>query len=142
MIKIIDGKSYNTKTAEKLYHWENEFGYGDNHFMSEELYRKKSGEFFLICEGGSSTEYGYGYEMGTYVHPLSFEDAQKWAEKRLPGYEYVEIFGEPSEDDGYITTGLTLPEAVMAKAQEVSTAAGIKFSEYLEKLIMADTQST
>ena len=55
-------------------------------------------------------------------------------------YKYVEIFGEPSEDDGSITAGLVLPEAVMVKAQEASAAAGIHFSEYLEKLIMADTQ--
>lgn len=140
MIKIIDGKSYNTKTAEKLYHWENEFGYGDNHFMSEELYRKKSGEFFLVCEGGSATKYGHGYEMGLRVYPMTFEEAQRWAEKRLPGYEYVAIFGEPSENNGYITTGLVLSEAVMVKAQGASAAAGIHFSEYLEKLIMADTQ--
>lgn len=141
MIKIIDGKSYNTETAEKLAHWENEYGYGDNHFMSEELFRKRSGEFFLVCEGGSSTKYGNGHEMGTYIYPLSIEDAQEWVAKNRSGYEYVEIFGEPSEDNGYITTGLTLPEAVMVKAQEAATAAGIPFPEYLEKLITADTQS-
>ena len=141
MIKIINGKSYNTESAEKLAHWENEYGYGDYHFMSEELYRKKSGEFFLVCEGGSSTKYANGHEMGLYVYPMSFEEAQKWVAEHRPGCEYVEIFGEPSEDDGYITTGLTLSETVMAKAQEASTAAGVQFSEYLEKLIMADTQS-
>lgn len=138
MIKIVNGKSYNTETAEKLAHWENEYGYGDNHFMSEELYRKKSGEFFLVCEGGSYTRYGHGYEMGLHVYPMSFEEAQKWVADHQPGYEYVKIFGEPAEDDGYVTTGLTLPEALMAKAQEASAAAGIQFSEYLEKLIMAD----
>lgn len=141
MIKIIAGKSYNTKTAEKLEHWENEFGYGDNHFMSEELYRKKSGEFFLVCEGGSYTKYGCGYGMGLYVYPMTFEEAQKWAAAHCSGYEYVEIFGEPSEDGGYITTGLTLPEVVLAKAQEASAAAGIEFSEYVENLITASTQS-
>lgn len=141
MIKIIDGKSYNTETAEKLAHWENEFGYGDYHFMSEELYRKKSGEFFLVCEGGSSTKYGNGYEMGTYVYPVTFEEAQKWAAEHCPGYEYVDIFGAPSESDGYITTGLRLPEAVMAKAKEASATAGIQFSEYLERLITADCLS-
>lgn len=141
MIKIINGKSYNTQTAEKLAHWENEYGYGDNHFMSEELYRKKSGEFFLVCEGGGYTKYGHGYEMGLRVYPMTFEEAQRWVAEHRPGYEYVDIFGEPSEDGGYITTGLTLPEAVMEKAKKMSAAAGIQFSEYLEKLIMADIQS-
>lgn len=141
MIKIVSGKSYNTETAKKLGRWENEWGYGDCHFMIEELYRKKSGEFFLVCEGGSSTKYANGYEPGTYVYPVSFEEAQKWAEEHLPGYEYVDIFGEPAEGDGYITTGLTLSEAVMAKAQEASAAADVQFSAYIEKLIMADVQS-
>lgn len=58
-----------------------------------------------------------------------------------PGYKYVKIFGEPSENDGYITAGLILTEAVLAKAQEAANTAGNQFSEYVEKLIVADSQS-
>lgn len=44
-----------------------------------------------------------------------------------PGYKYVKIFGEPSENDGYITAGLILPEAVLVRAQEAVNTAGNQF---------------
>jgi len=56
MKKIINGKKYDTETATKL--GEDCRGYrGDIDFWSEELYRKKTGEFFLYGEGGARSQY-------------------------------------------------------------------------------------
>ena len=53
MKKIINHKMYNTETAERLASSSNGYGYDDFRYMEEQLYRKKTGEFFLYGEGGA-----------------------------------------------------------------------------------------
>ena len=47
MKKIINGKKYDTETAEYVDRWSNDLCHSDVHWCSEELYRKKTSEFFL-----------------------------------------------------------------------------------------------
>ena len=42
MKKIINGKLYNTETAEKIDSWENMNDYRNFHYFSETLYRKRT----------------------------------------------------------------------------------------------------
>ena len=87
MKKIIDGKKYDTETAECIGGWENEYnGLDDRYFCAEELYRKKTGEFFI---------YSWGQEP--YIMPYTLDEAKKWAEEHLTGEKYEEIFGEVEE---------------------------------------------
>ena len=53
MRKNIDRKMYDTETAELLASSSNGYGHGDFRYMEEQLYRKKTGEFFLYGEGGA-----------------------------------------------------------------------------------------
>ena len=57
MKKIINGKKYDTDTAQELASWDNGGGWRDFHHCEETLYRKKTGEFFLFGEGGPMTKY-------------------------------------------------------------------------------------
>jgi hypothetical protein len=51
MKKIINGKMYNTETAEEIGSWENT-PYKSNYiYFKEYLYRKRTGEFFLYGSG-------------------------------------------------------------------------------------------
>ena len=84
MKKIINGKLYDTETAKKLGDWDNGLCTSDFNYVCETLYKKRTGEFFLLGEGGAATNYSerigsndwcYGYA----IMPMSFDEAQKWA---------------------------------------------------------------
>lgn len=67
MKKVINGKMYNTETAERLADWDN--GRWDSlDACSEILYRKCNGELFLHGDGGCRSPYpmfiGDGLEVG------------------------------------------------------------------------------
>lgn len=102
MRKIINGKMYNTETAVKCGEWWNGLGMRDFRSCTETLYQKKTGEYFLLGEGGPMTEYArqisYNSCEGSWkVIPLTEEEARAWAEDKLSIDEYIELFGEPEE---------------------------------------------
>lgn len=83
MKKIIDGKTYNTETAKKIAEWDNGLSYNDFDYRSEELYRKRTGEYFLYGSGGARTEWGTVMDDGwlaggSNIVPLTQEEAQDW----------------------------------------------------------------
>ena len=100
MKKILNGKMYNTETAKRIanrsYSNPRDFNY-----VSETLYRKKTGEFFLYGEGGAMTTYSIrtenGWSGGDEFIPLSEGKARKWMETYCDADEYIEVFGEPEE---------------------------------------------
>lgn len=73
----------------------------DFSFWEEELYKKKTGEFFLHGTGGPMSKYREyicgAYTEGEKITPLTEDEARQWAEHRLDGFEYEEIFGEVEE---------------------------------------------
>lgn len=100
MKKIIDGKTYNTETAECL----GEYSYGipgDYHYYSEGLYRSQKGTYFIYGEGGALSKYarliGNHQTGGDGLNVISEEEALKWAEHHLSADDYICIFGEPEE---------------------------------------------
>ena len=101
MNRIINGKKYNTETAECVGAWDNGFSYNDFNYTGEELYRKKSGEFFLYGESGALGKYavwhGNSGGGGKEIIPLSEDEARQWAEEHLSADTYEEIFGEVEE---------------------------------------------
>ena len=101
MKKIIGGKLYDTQTAKLVGSWDN--GYHGRDFLvcSEDLYRKRTGEFFLHGEGGPLTQYascdGNMRGFGHKITPLSEKQAKEWAETHLDAEEYITLFGEVEE---------------------------------------------
>ena len=101
MKRIINGKRYDTDTAKIL----GSAGYnhpGDFSFWREELYQKKTGEFFLYGIGGAMSKYARSIGLnewsgGEEIIPLSPEEARKWAEKHLEVEEFEQLFGEVEE---------------------------------------------
>ena len=101
MKKIINGKLYNTETANYVdWDW-NGVGRGDFKYWREELYLKKTGEFFLYGEGGAMSQYAERYPdglgSGERIIPLSENEAKSWMEKHSDVDKYIEIFGEVEE---------------------------------------------
>ncbi len=56
MKKVINGKAYDTEKAKPVAHWKNWGSWRDFEHIEETLYRKRTGEFFLLGEGGPKTE--------------------------------------------------------------------------------------
>jgi hypothetical protein len=102
MKKIINGKKYNTETATMLAdRWNGRAG-GDFGRVYEELYRKKTGEYFIYGEGGAMTKYSMSagnncWTGGEMIIPLTEAEAREWAEKWVDADKYEEIFGEVEE---------------------------------------------
>lgn len=101
MKQIIDGKVYNTKTAEYLgeCHYSQPW---DFNYISEDLYRTKKGTFFLYGEGGPHSKYcTYGangsWGGGCKITILTETEAKEWVENNLSADRYIAIFGEPEE---------------------------------------------
>jgi len=92
MNKVINGKHYNTETAQELAKRavaETSAGHACSY---ERLYRKRTGEYFT-CTDGDAWEYG----VNVYIKTLAFSEAKAWAEKWLDGSEYIGIFGDAEE---------------------------------------------
>lgn len=139
MKKIIKGKLYDTETARELGS-DSYSNQSDFHYWSEILYQKRTGEFFLYGEGGAATKYAEAVGQNSWgggerIMPLSYSEAQEWAEKHLDGDAYIEIFDEPAEDDSRQTITLSLSSSAVAKAKQAAAKAGLSLSAYFETLI-------
>lgn len=104
MKKIVNGKTYNTETAEYIGCRERELP-GDLYHIREELYQRKDGEFFLYGVGGAYTRYavscgGNSMSGGDAVIPLSRDRAMEWAEEYLSADTVEKIFvDDPAEKE-------------------------------------------
>lgn len=138
MKKIINGKVYDTSTAECVARWDNDYPVRDFHYCMEELYRKKTGEYFLYGEGGPMSKYavwqGNSGSGGERISPLTYDEATEWAE-RLDGDKYEEIFGAVSEDDSKVKVTFNISGAAAEKLRRNADKAGLSLSEYLDKII-------
>ena len=141
MKKIINGKLYDTEKAKNVGSWSNNLSYRDFNNMSETLYLKRTGEFFLYGEGGPMTKYAESvgqnsWTGGEKIIPLSAASARKWAEEHLDADEYAAIFGMPDEgSDERVTICVQLPAAMGAKIRLNAADAGLNLSAYMESIL-------
>lgn len=102
MKKIINGRMYNTDTAKRLCSADNGGSCRDFYHWEEELYQKKTGEFFLYGEGGPASKYSRSCGQnewcgGCDITPMTEQQAREWMERNATADEYIEVFGEPEE---------------------------------------------
>lgn len=102
MKKIINGKMYDTETAEVKGEYTSRYSVSDFKYFKEILYQKKTGEFFLYGEGGGLSPYkevveDHGATYGEKIILLSEDEAKKWAEEKISVDEYIDLFGEVEE---------------------------------------------
>ena len=84
MRQVIDGKVYDTDTAEKLHGWYNGFYPSDFKYVEETLFVTRKGCFFRHAEGGPMSQWrtqeGNGWGGGEGIEILSKESAIRWLE--------------------------------------------------------------
>ena len=140
MNKVINGKRYNTDTAEEMGYASYGSGPRDFHYWSETLYRKQTGEFFIYGEGGPLSKYAETvgqneWSGGEKIMPVSLEAAQKWAEENMDADEYEKIFGAVEETDEKRTVTFSLSEKAIEEIARMAASEGISKSEVIEKLV-------
>ena len=98
MQKIINGKFYDTETAEKIAEICVSYDY-DSYFLWEKVYRKKNGEFFIYREmrGDESGISLYYWVINHQLEPLSNDEAKSWIESNASVETYISLFGKPEE---------------------------------------------
>lgn len=102
MKTIIDGKKYNTETAQEIKHYRSNYSTTDFNWYEETLYRKKTGEFFLAGEGNAASKYSRSCGSNSYcggedIIPLPLDEAKLWVEAHCDVETYETLFGECPE---------------------------------------------
>ena len=103
MKKLIDGKIYNTETAELLHEWDN--GCYGNDFKSceESLYKTKKGAYFIAGSGGPMSKYavscGSNSTSGSeQIEVLTEAEAIRWLEEHDGSDILTEKFADKIEE--------------------------------------------
>lgn len=104
MKKIINGKRYDTDTAEAVAYWDSEVGKSSFLWYEETLYQKRGGEFFLHGYGHAASPYAQsdgegGSDPGEKITPLTYDEAREWAETHLDADRYEELFPVTDDDE-------------------------------------------
>ena len=137
MKKIINSKKYDTEKAKKIgTYWYLEPG-NINH-ISETLYRKRTGEFFLHCYGGANTKYAVcvmsnEWTGGETILPISYENAKTFASQKLPAEEYESIFGE--NDESEIIKSIRLSKSTSSKLDDIKARTGKNYGDIISDLL-------
>jgi len=102
MKRIINGKTYNTDTANHIANFNNGLGNRDFRNIDEDLYVTDNGAFFLSGEGGPMTKYsvpcGNMTGGGSDIIPLSKRDALNWMESNGSSDDIEEYFSDLIEE--------------------------------------------
>lgn len=73
MKKIIDGKRYDTDTADCVYGWDNDRYGNDFRYRSKSLYRTKNGAWFIHHTGGAMTDMAVSIGSGSMTGSTDIE---------------------------------------------------------------------
>lgn len=99
MKKVVNGKLYDTKSAELFceYSFSNP---GDFKHVYEALYKSPNGQFFIEYSGGASSEYGVccgqnEWSGSSGIRLVSNDDAKEFIEEHGTADDFLMAFGEP-----------------------------------------------
>ena len=141
MKKIINGRKYDTETAQLVGEWSE--GYrNDFAYIEETLYRKRTGEYFLYGYGGPMSRYarrvaGGNFAGGEEIAPMSYDEARMWAERHMDPDAYEEEFGEVEEGGEAVAVTVRISAAARAKLQRESSRTGESQADIVDRLIMS-----
>jgi hypothetical protein len=87
MKRVIDGKRYDTDTAQRIAGAESSCNPGDFRYWEETLYRTKRGAYFIHGEGGAMSRWSRpvgsnGQTGGEGIEVLTEDEARQWCENR------------------------------------------------------------
>lgn len=140
MKRIINNKVYDTETARNVGAWDNGKYGNDFGRLSETLYQKKTGEFFLYGEGGPMTKYAKSagnnsWSGGEEIIPLTVEAARTWAEEHLTADEYMREFEVEQDSTDKKLATFYLTERTLDRIARAAQERGISKGALIEYLV-------
>ena len=145
MRKIINGRTYNTKTSKSIGEWWNGHNTNDFQYCCETLYKNTKGAYFLHGEGGALSRYavsnGNNTSGGEQITPCTKDEAMEWAEEHLDAEEYEAEFGEQEEAGSDLTTrervNLTLDRDIVASLRQLAKDTDAVMGRMVDRAIVA-----
>lgn len=103
MRQVINGKVYDTETAQRLHSWENGHSANDFKYRSKDLYRSRKGAYFLLHEGGPLTDMAKsvgdnGWGGSTAIEPIDRATAMRFLESHGGSEVLVREFADALEE--------------------------------------------
>lgn len=137
MKRIINGKRYDTDTAQFIKTYSSGLSISDFRYYDETLYLKKTGEFFLYATGNGASEYAGKYGdlrgPGEKIVPLTLDEARSWVEKIEDPDLYEELFDV--EEESNIAFSLLLPENLYKMLDDKAAEDGITKKDIVVKAL-------
>jgi hypothetical protein len=103
MRKVIDGKVYDTETAEEICNVSGNISdRGKFNYDETRLYRTRKGQFFISGHGGPRSRWAVSTGQGSWsggdgLRLVDESDARSMVEHHGRPALYAEVFGEPEE---------------------------------------------
>lgn len=140
MKKVIRGRLYDSEKAVLIGEFYDEAKPGDDlDFYIEELYKKRTGEYFLYGRGNAGSKYsvwhGNTASGSEKIIPLTYQQAQEWAEENLPRAVYENEFGIPERNDDKIIMSFNLKIGNIEKLKVISSKKDKPMSSIIDELI-------
>lgn len=135
MKKVINGKVYDTTKAQLITeaHHDN-IKDADGKSLKQWFYRKKTGEFFVQAEGAAivlENIFQHDYKPNDGIYPLTYEQAQRWAERELTAERWEEIFGDPEDDETQVSVNISMTAKAANTLKQNAAKAGMTVSAYI-----------
>jgi hypothetical protein len=135
MKKVINGKVYDTDKAKLIAeaHHDN-IKDADGKSLKQWLYRKKTGEFFVYVDGAAlelQNIFQHGYKPNAGIYPLTYEQAQRWAERELTADQWENIFGDPEDDETKVAVNLSMTSKEANILKQNAAKADMTVSSYI-----------
>lgn len=140
MKKIIRNKVYDARTATLIKRADHPNITSAEGSCKQSLYRKKTGEYFLVVDGARSDAFhnlalaNSIHDRERHIYPLTYKQASTWAEAEMTADEWLAIF-EPAEDGTLTALNLTVSATAVAKFKLAARQQQISQRKLMEKLI-------
>lgn len=143
MEKMVHNRRYNTDTSYLLGSWTNDSQEESSYFV-EELYQKRSGEYFLYGKGGSKSRFAQQVRSqwlsGEKIVPLTWDEAKAWAENHLSPEDFEKHFGEISITDVRQAFTVYISTGTIQQIRRSCAKSGKSMSAYIESIVWEDAR--
>ena len=145
MQETIANRVYDTDTATAMGNWQR--GYrSERGYLSETLYQKEDGTYFLHCAGGPRSRYAQRVAPNTWSYgerlmPMNPDEAHAWAETHLTESAYDTAFGECAKNQNLTLLLLRLNTEHTDKLSMLAAQQGRQPSELAEEMLAKALES-
>lgn len=131
MLKKINGRKYNPDSAHLVgtLVLSGTSPARDYDYLAVSLYRKRTGEYFLLYDGGARTPY-----FSPKIEPVSVDDAREWARQYLEPPVFRSEFS-PAVCDERVVTSFSLRSDTLIRLRQLAHAADCTMGQYIDRLV-------